>query len=228
MTLFIILICVLAWVFVQGMGQELALAKSLCLHGLIPGELLGVVPAGTRIPISEHLACVLESRASPLSLISSMFLHGGWLHLIGNMWFLWVFANNVEDALGHGRYLFFYLLCGLAAALAQILADPTSPLPMVGASGAIGGVMGAYTRLFPSARISTLVFLGFFVTILEVPALLFLGYWFLIQLFSGALSLGTAGGGVAFWAHVGGFLVGWLMALPLCRRSYTPDIREPL
>jgi len=198
MTLLIIIACTLVWIFVQGMGQEVPLATSLCLHGLIPGELLGVVPAGTRIPVSAHLSCVLESRASPLSLFTSMFLHGSWLHLIGNMWFLWVFGKNVEDAMGSGRYLFFYLLCGLAAALTQTLANPSSPLPMVGASGAIGGVMGGYMRLFPHARIHTLVILVVFVTTLELPALLFLGYWFLLQLFSGLSSVGTASGGVAF------------------------------
>jgi rhomboid family protein len=155
-----------------------------------------------------------------LTLVTSMFLHAGWLHIIGNMWFLWIFGDNVEDRLGHLRYLVFYLLCGLVAGTAQALVSPTSYVPTIGASGAIAGVMGAYFVLYPRSRVLTLIWLLFFVDIVEIPAVLFLGFWFLIQLFSGAGSIAeTAGsqGGVAFWAHVAGFLFG-LAAVFVFRR----------
>ncbi len=155
------------------------------------------------------------------TIVFSMFLHGGWLHLIGNMWFLWVFGDNVEDALGHGRFLVFYVLCGAAAAFAQALVSPLSQVPMIGASGAIAGVLGAYFVWFPWSRVKTLVFLGFFMTMAELPAPIFLVLWFVIQFFSGTLSLaaaGGAGGGVAWFAHIGGFVAGALLAWWL-RRS---------
>jgi rhomboid family protein len=145
------------------------------------------------------------------SALLSMFLHGGWLHVGGNMLFLWIFGDNVEDRLGHFRYLVFYLLCGYAAALSQALADPTSTVPAIGASGAIAGVLGAYVVLYPRARIVTLIFLGFFIDFIQVPAFVYLPLWFLMQFFSGLASLGarTAGqGGVAWFAHVGGFIAG--------------------
>jgi membrane associated rhomboid family serine protease len=142
-----------------------------------------------------------------------MFLHGGWFHLIGNMWFLWLFGNNVEDSQGHGRFTAFYLLSGLAAAAAQTLVNPDSAIPMVGASGAISGVMGAYIVLYPKVRIHMLVILGFFITRIAVPAFLMLGYWFLIQLLGGLPTLGEEKGGVAFWAHAGGFLAGAALIL---------------
>jgi membrane associated rhomboid family serine protease len=142
-----------------------------------------------------------------------MFLHGGWFHLIGNMWFLWIFGNNVEDSMGHARFLVFYLLCGLAAAAVQTATDPQSVIPMVGASGAIGGVMGAYVLLYPRVHVHMLIFLGFFVTTIAVPAIFMLGYWFAVQLLSGWTSIGAEGGGVAFWAHVGGFVAGALLVL---------------
>ena len=141
-----------------------------------------------------------------------MFLHGGWLHLLGNMWFLWLFGDNVEDAMGHVRFAVFYLLCGLAAFAAQALADPTSAIPMVGASGAIGGVLGAYARLYPRARVHVLGLFFIFVRRFVVPAVVVLGYWFLLQVLSGLPALGSpAAGGVAFWAHVGGFLAGLVL-----------------
>jgi membrane associated rhomboid family serine protease len=138
-----------------------------------------------------------------------MFLHGGWMHLIGNMWFLWLFGNNVEDSMSRPRFIVFYLLCGLAAALAQVMAEPRSFIPMVGASGAISGVMGAYLVLYPKARVFTLVPLGFFITTIALPAWVMLIYWMAIQIFGGlAGSVSEQGGGVAFWAHVGGFVAG--------------------
>jgi membrane associated rhomboid family serine protease len=146
-----------------------------------------------------------------------MFMHGGWMHIIGNMWFLFVFGDNVEDAMGRARFLLFYVACGLAAAAAQVFANPSSAVPMVGASGAIGGVMGAYAVMYPHARIDVLFIFGFFVRVIPISALMMLGYWFLIQLVSGSLSRLDAG--VAFWAHVGGFAAGALLALPFRNRG---------
>jgi membrane associated rhomboid family serine protease len=148
-----------------------------------------------------------------------MFLHGGWLHLIGNMWFLWIFGDNVEDSMGPVRYILFYVLCGLGAGLAHFLLGPSSPLPTVGASGAIAGVLAAYVVTFPGARVLTLVPLGFFIRIMELPAVAVIGIWFLIQIVSSALSFGmTDKGGVAFSAHVGGFVTGILLVWVLRRR----------
>jgi membrane associated rhomboid family serine protease len=148
------------------------------------------------------------------ALVTSMFLHGGWMHVLGNMWFLWVFGDNIEDVLGHGKYVLFYLLCGMAAAMGQVMVNPESRIPMVGASGAIAGVMGAYLIKFPHARILTLAFIFFFITTFEVPAVLMLAYWFVIQLFSGVGSIAqsqASQGGVAWFAHVGGFLAGLIL-----------------
>ncbi len=144
-----------------------------------------------------------------VAVFSSMFLHGGLFHVAGNMLYLWIFGDNVEDRMGHARFLVFYLLCGTAAALAQTITAPDSVVPMVGASGAIAGVMGAYFVLYPKSRIVTLVTLVFFFQVIEVPAIYFLGIWFVMQFLSGVGSIGTAAtGGVAVWAHVGGFLAG--------------------
>lgn len=147
-----------------------------------------------------------------LSVLTSMFLHGGWMHVLGNMWFLWIFGDNIEDILGKGKYLIFYLLCGAAAGMTQVLASPYSRIPTVGASGAIAGVMGAYLVKFPHSRIYSLVTIIFFFTTVDVPAWIMLIYWFALQLFSGVGSIGyshvSESGGVAFFAHVGGFLAG--------------------
>ena len=153
-----------------------------------------------------------------LTLITAMFLHGGFVHIAGNMLFLWIFGNNIEDAMGSLRFLVFYLLCGLAAAFAQIAVGPNSDVPNIGASGAIAGVLGAYLLLFPRAEVQTLVFLGFFVRLVRLPALLFLGLWFVLQLFSGVAGLGMeATGGVAWFAHIGGFIAG-IVLINLFRR----------
>jgi rhomboid family protein len=146
------------------------------------------------------------------SIVTSMFLHGGWLHVLGNMLYLWIFGDNVEDRMGHGRFLLFYLGCGAAASLGQAALTPSSVVPMVGASGAIAGVMGAYFVLFPQSRVLTAVFIVFFMDLIEIPAIFFLGIWFLMQFFSGVGSIGadSASGGVAFWAHVVGFAAGVL------------------
>ncbi len=160
--------------------------------------------------------------ANYFTLLSSMFIHGGWMHIIGNMWSLWIFGDNVEDRLGRAGFFLFYMLSGLAAGAVHIVTNPVSTVPTVGASGAIAGVMGAYLLLFPRATVVTLIPIFFFIQIVEIPAVFFLGFWFLAQLFSGTLSL-TAGvqqaGGVAWWAHIGGFMVGFLWAVPLRRRT---------
>jgi membrane associated rhomboid family serine protease len=140
---------------------------------------------------------------------TSMFLHGSWMHVLGNMWFLWIFGDNIEDLLGHAKYLLFYFLCGTVAALGQVIASPYSTVPMVGASGAIAGVMGAYMIKFPRARILTLVFIIIFFTMVEIPAPIMLAYWFFLQLFSGFGSIArTSQGGTAFFAHIAGFVAG--------------------
>jgi len=199
---------VLAWTELQGWGSSAALLRSVCELGLVPGELLRTVPAGTMVPLGPGVSCVTTADPALYTLLTHMFLHGGWLHLLGNMWFLWIFGDNVEDAMGHVRFVLFYLVCGLAAATTQILAAPASSVPMVGASGAIGGVMGAYVMLYPHVRVHLLVILGFYVTRVPVPAYFMLGYWFVLQLLGGSTSLGHEGAGVAFWAHVGGFAAG--------------------
>lgn len=216
-TLLIIGLNVACWTFVQGLGGEPALSTSVCHLGAIPGDLLGLVPDGTRIPLGHGLACVISGDPNWLTLFTSMFMHGGWFHIIGNMWFLWVFGDNVEDSMGPIRFIVFYLLCGLAAVAAQAFANPASAVPMVGASGAIGGVMGAYALLYPRVPVHMLVVLGFYVDRIAVPAYLMLGYWFLLQLVGGIPSLQGDGAGVAFWAHVGGFLAGLALA-PLFRQ----------
>ena len=203
---------VLSWVLLQGLGSEPALSSSVCRLGLIPADVLGTVPPGTSFPIAPDAACVLEGGGSWHTVLTSMFLHGGWMHLIGNMWFLWIFGNNVEDAMGHLRFVVFYLLCGIAAAGLQAAFDPRSIIPMVGASGAIGGVMGAYVLMYPRVHVHLFMILGFYVNTIAVPAYFMLGYWFLLQVVSGTVSVGAEGGGVAFWAHVGGFAAGALLS----------------
>ncbi len=154
------------------------------------------------------------------TLLTCMFLHGGWIHIIGNMWMLYLFGDNVEDRMGPGRYLIFYLLCGLAASLTHLAINPNSGVPTIGASGAIAGVLGAYFVLFPTAQIITLIPIFIFPLFIEIPAVIFLGIWFVSQLFNGTLALGGTqdSAGVAFWAHVGGFVAGMVL-LPLFKKS---------
>ncbi len=205
---------VAAWALVQGLGTEPALVRSVCELGAIPGELLGNVPPGTEVPLGPGVACRIDAEPAWTTVVTSMFLHGGWFHLLGNMWFLWVFGDNVEDAMGRARFVLFYLLCGLAAVAAQMASNPDSAIPMVGASGAIGGVMGAYAVLYPKVGVHMLLVLGFYVDRIVVPAWLMLGYWFLLQIVGGIPALASEGGGVAFWAHAGGFLAGVLLVFP--------------
>ncbi|HET8550420.1 MAG TPA: rhomboid family intramembrane serine protease [Bryobacteraceae bacterium] len=165
---------------------------------------------------------LIPDRLSTADLVTSMFLHGGWMHLIGNMWFLWIYGDNVEDVLGHGRFLLFYVLCGMAAAVTHVMMNPYSRIPTVGASGAIAGVMGAYIMKFPHSRILTLVPIFVFFTTMELPALVILAYWFLLQVFSGLGSIGYSNvsrGGVAWWAHAGGFLAGMILIQVLGTRE---------
>ncbi len=154
----------------------------------------------------------------PFTILSSMFLHGGLIHLLSNMLFLWIFGDNVEDRMGHIRYLIFYLLCGSGGAIVHIIFNANSQLPCIGASGAISGVMGAYLFFFPMARIRTLIILFIFIQIIDIPAFFMIGYWILIQFISGISEIGTKGGGIAWFAHIGGFVTGLFIA---------PSMREP-
>jgi len=203
-TVTLIVVNVLVFLYELSLGGEL---------GVFMQE-FAVVPAKSFSLIREG---VLFSGLSPL--FTAMFLHGGWWHLIGNMLYLWIFGDNVEDTMGHTGFLVFYLLCGLGSNLAHALSDPTSIIPSLGASGAIAGVLGAYIILFPRSRVLTLVPIIFFIQFIEVPAYLYLGIWFLLQLVSGMASLGvqTESGGVAFWAHIGGFAIGAIL-LPFFRK----------
>jgi membrane associated rhomboid family serine protease len=163
--------------------------------GLVPCRLTGACRVGPELPLPV------------VTIFTSMFMHGGLFHIGGNMLYLWIFGNNVEDTLGHTRYLIFYLLSGIAAALAQTVVGPSSLVPMVGASGAISGVLGAYLVLFPGAHVTTLIVLGFFFRLVQIPAMVVLGFWIVLQVLNGLGSFGTSGG-VAFFAHIGGFVAG--------------------
>ncbi|MEZ8221743.1 Membrane associated serine protease, rhomboid family [Candidatus Fervidibacteria bacterium JGI MDM2 JNZ-1-D12] len=182
-------------------------------------ELIAVIPAEYTAFLRGEPVPLLKLLAAPFA---SMFLHGGWMHLFGNMWFLYLFGDNVEDAMGHSRFLLFYLLTGLAATVAHIFVNPLSSIPIVGASGAISGVVGAYFLMFPTARVLTLVPIFFFVDIVLLPAVVFIGMWFLFQFWSGLLSLAVPHmGGVAWWAHIGGFIAGLILA-PIMREKQKP------
>jgi len=200
-TVTIIILNALAWFFELSLPRDV-LPTFLQVYGVVPGDF------------------------STPPLISSMFLHGSWLHVIGNMWYLWIFGDNIEDRLGHGRFIVFYFVCGIAAALGHIAMDPNSTLPTIGASGAIAGVMGAYFVLYPQSRVLTLVPLIVFWQIIELPAILLLGFWFVMQLFSaGAIAVTAStqgGGGVAFMAHVAGFVTG-VIGVFVFRKRRQPD-----
>ena len=221
-TVALIAITTLAWLLVQGAGAALPLMQSVCELGLIPGELTLSVAAGTPFPMGEGIACLTDSGRQVSHVITSMFLHGSWMHLLGNMWFLWLFGNNIEDSMTRPRFAAFYLLAGLAAALAQVAANPASEVPMVGASGAISGVMGAYLVLFPRVRVYTMVPLGFFLHSMALPAWMMLIYWAFLQFAGGIISaVSEQAGGVAFWAHLGGFVAGVVLVKVFERRDRT-------
>ena len=201
LTISIIVVNALAWFYELGLPRE-------------------------ELPVFLRQFGVVPAYFSPPTLITSMFLHGSWSHVLGNMWYLWIFGDNVEDRMGHFRFLIFYLLCGIIAAVGQILIDPTSTLPTIGASGAIAGVMGAYFVLYPQSHVLTLIPLIIFWEIVELPAIFLLGFWFLMQLFSAGAIAATANsqmGGVAFMAHVAGFLTG--VAGVFVFRKREPDTR---
>jgi len=202
-TIGLIIACVAVFAYelgTQSTGGDPALEVLFRQYGLVPADLTAALGGGQTD----------RALGEVLTIPTSMFLHGGWLHLIGNMLYLWIFGNNIEDRLGRARFLAFYLVGGFAAAFTQVLIAPHSSVPVIGASGAIAAVLGAYLVLFPRARVLSLVFLGFFYQLLEVPALIVLGLWFLLQLIDGLASLGveSSAGGVALFEHIGGFIVG--------------------
>ncbi|HXY99105.1 MAG TPA: rhomboid family intramembrane serine protease [Stellaceae bacterium] len=202
----LIAVCAIVFLWQEGQGARAERVIALA-YGMVPAALFGTAE------LPHHLA-----RVPPwATLVTSMFLHGSWLHLLGNMLFLWLFGRGVENALGAARYLVFYLLCGIAAALTQALTDPASEVPMIGASGAIAGTLGAYLVLFPRGNVVVFVWIFIFVRLITVPAVILLGLWFLMQLASG-LAAEAGEGGVAFWAHVGGFVLGVLL-VPIFRRQ---------
>ena len=226
-TLALIALCVLAWLFVQGAGAEVPLAASVCNLGLIPGELTGTLAPGARFQMGPNLVCLADPGRQYANVLTSMFLHGSWMHLIGNMWFLWLFGNNIEDSMTRPRFLAFYVLCGLAAALLQVVFEPDSIIPMVGASGAISGVMGAYLVLYPRVRVFTILPLGFFITTVALPAWGMLIYWMFLQVVGGLTRIGgSEEGGVAFWAHVGGFVAGVVLVKLFARPDHVVEHRS--
>ncbi len=224
---YLLLVSLLAtWVLIQGAGfDETMLAATVCNLGLVPGELTGGAAVGTGVPIGAGLACIVDRE--PINLLTpltSMFLHGSWGHLLGNAVFLWVFGNNVEDSMGRLRFLVFYLLCGLAAAAAQVAVGPGSPVPMVGASGAISGVLGGYLVLYPKVHVRVLFILIIFVRIIRIPAYLVLLWWIGYQVVLGLPQLmsvdSEVSSGVAFWAHIGGFVAGMLVIKLFARQDF--------
>jgi membrane associated rhomboid family serine protease len=212
-TLALIALCGIAFAWELGIlaqGGDEALTRFIEAHGVVPAALVGALGRGDLL--SEPV----------LDVFTSMFLHAGWLHLLGNLLYLWIFGNNVEDRMGRPMFLGFYLLGGIAAVAGQALIDQTSEVPMIGASGAISAALGAYLVLYPRARIQSLVFLGFFYQLIAVPAVIVLGFWFVLQVIDGLGSLGAASsvdGGVAVFAHIGGFVIGALLGLPFRLRD---------
>jgi membrane associated rhomboid family serine protease len=229
-TIGLLLLIGAAWFLLQGAGLDVrALAASVCNFGLVAGEITRAAPLGSGVPLGNGMACVVDAEpVNYLTPFTSMFLHGSWGHIIGNSLFLWVFGNNVEDSMGRLRFLVFYLVCGLAAGAAQVAVDPASPVPMVGASGAISGVMGAYLVLYPRVSVNMLFIFIVIFRVIPLPAWLVLVYWFGLQVmsvlpqFSGTPGEGSAG--VAFMAHIGGFVAG-LVLVKLFEDRRLVDVR---
>ena len=197
----IILIAINAVVFLYQLSLGDVKGKAFVFtYGAIPYELMNSI----NLPLTPYIP-------NTVTVFTSMFLHGGFFHLAGNMLYLWIFGNNIEDSMGHIKFIVFYLICGIAAVFAHTIVNPGSKLPMIGASGAIAGVLGAYILLFPRARVLTLVPIVFFIRIIEIPALIIIGFWIVIQFLSGAMSASVAGGGIAYFAHIGGFLSGFVL-----------------
>ena len=219
MTYLLLAVILAVWMFVQGGGlpqNELRLAASVCNWGMVPGELTHLAALGTAVPLGDGIACVVDREpVNFLTPITMMFLHGGWMHFLGNCLFLWVFGNNIEESMGHLRFLAFYIICGLAASAAHILVAAASPVPTVGASGAISGVLGAYLILYPRVRIRMLFIFIIFFRVFRIPAWAVLLWWFALQVLSGLPELmrvrSDVSSGVAVWAHVGGFLAGVIL-----------------
>ena len=206
LTVAFIVICVLVYFWQVSLDSEVNQSVVFSL-GLIPAVIL------EKVQLPPELILVPPA----VTVFTSMFLHGGFMHLAGNMLYLWIFGNNVEDAMGHFRFIIFYAVCGIVAALGQTLQNPDSQIPMIGASGAISGVLGAYLLLYPHARVLVLVPLGFFIQLVRLPAVFVLGLWFLIQLISSAM-INPGGGGVAWFAHIGGFIAGMLF-IPVFKKK---------
>jgi membrane associated rhomboid family serine protease len=226
MTVMLLAAVAAVWVIVEGAGFDDRLVRSICTLGLVPGELTGLAPLDSGVPIAPGLFCAVDSQllnwATP---VLSMFLHGSWGHLLGNALFFWVFGNNIEDVMGAGRFLVFYLICGLVAVAVHIAVDPASPVPTVGASGAISGIMGAYLVLFPKVRVRMLFWFGIFFKVIPIAAWAVLLWWFGLQVLMGLPQLSRVGdltGGVAVWAHIGGFIAGAF----LIRRFLRVDLVE--
>jgi membrane associated rhomboid family serine protease len=217
MTYLLVAATVATWVFFQGAGFDAyRLAVSVCNFGLVPAELTHSRPIGFTVPIGAGMGCSIDNQSINLwTPIISMFLHGSWGHLLGNMLFFWVFGNNIEDSMGRLRFLAFYLICGLVAAGTHMLVDPSSPVPTVGASGAISGIMGAYLVLYPRVHVRMLFIFIIFFKVFRIPAWAVLIWWFALQVLTGLPQLNEVSpevsGGVAVWAHVGGFVAGVLL-----------------
>jgi membrane associated rhomboid family serine protease len=219
MTVLILVAIFAVWILVQGggfPGNDRLFATTICNFGMVPGQITHLSPLGASVPIGPGLVCpVHDDLITYVTPLLSLFLHGSWMHILGNALFLWIFGRAIEDVMGPVRFLSFYLLCGLVASAAQIMVNPSSPVPTVGASGAISGVMGAYLMLFPRVRVHMFFYFLIFFKVFRIPAWLVLLYWFGIQVLSGLPELNTTGGqptgGVAVWAHVGGFLTGLLL-----------------
>ncbi|MBI3569865.1 MAG: rhomboid family intramembrane serine protease [Gammaproteobacteria bacterium] len=213
-TIAVIVLATLVFLWQVSLGAR-GFETAVMSLGVIPATLLG----------DKTLPAELVLVPPMLTVFSSMFLHGGWMHLIGNMLYLWIFGNNVEDAMGHVRFVIFYLLSGVAAVLAQSLPNPDSTVPMIGASGAISGVLGAYLLLYPHARVLVLIPLGFYSRLVHLPAMVVLGFWFVLQLVNSALA-DPAKGGVAFGAHIGGFIAGMVL-LPIFKHRHVRLFAPP-
>jgi len=192
--------------YLQDTSTQAELGRLIAQYALVPARFAGQLQANPLAALFHY------------PLVTSIFLHGSWFHVIFNMLYLWIFADNIEDRLGRPIFILFYLLAGIAGNLTHVLLNPGSPIPLVGASGAIAGVLGAYIITFPRARITSLIFILFFVTIRDIPAIYFLLFWFLVQLVNGVASLGIMGNSVAYWAHIGGFLAGIVLMLALKKR----------
>ncbi|HJX30391.1 MAG TPA: rhomboid family intramembrane serine protease [Thermodesulfobacteriota bacterium] len=208
----VLLIVINVLVFIYQLSLRENLTPFFHRYALIPAQI---------VFFGESPGISLRSIFFPF--FTSMFLHGGWFHVIGNMWYLWIFGDNIEDRLGHVRFFIFYLVCGIGAAVAHVILNPNSTVPCVGASGAIAGVLGAYLISFPFARVATLVPIFFYLTVIEIPAVILLVFWFVLQFFSGTLSIAataqTGSGGVAWWAHVGGFIIGMILISLIPKRK---------